>query len=80
MSLSAVDYLNLSALAYLSFSSSSKAKTIDKLIKDEEISKKDLNEKAELSPLRDSSNPLSSWTLIAVQSNTHSGFAMMLRI
>lgn len=57
MSLSALDYLNLSAVAYLDFDKLSTGKNIAQLIKDEAISKKDLNNKPELSALQDHSNP-----------------------
>ncbi len=57
MSLSTLDYLNLSAVAYLDFDKLAIGKNIAQLIKDEAISKKDLNNKPELSALQDHSNP-----------------------
>jgi|GEM_PF-288648 len=65
MSLSTLDYLNLSAVAYLDFDKLAIGKNIAQLIKDEAISKKDLNNKPELSALQDPSNPLRSWKVIA---------------
>ena len=65
MSLSTLDYLNLSAVAYLDFDKLSIGKNIAQLIKDEAIPKNDLNNKPELSALRDSSNPLRSFVLLS---------------
>ena len=65
MSLSTLDYLNLSAVAYLDFDKLSIGKNIAQLIKDEAIPKNDLNKKSELSALKNESNPLRSWKLIA---------------
>lgn len=65
MSLSTLDYLNLSAVAYLDFDKLSIGKNIAQLIKDETIPKNDLNNKPELSALQDPSNPLRSWKVIA---------------
>ena len=56
MSLSTLDYLNLSAVAYLDFDKLSIGKNIAQLIKDEAIPKNDLNKKSELSALQDPSN------------------------
>lgn len=75
MSLNTVNYIKLSALAYIDFSNGSKGRTIDELIKDGVISKDDLNKKSELSAIKDESNPLRSWKLINFQPNTTSGFA-----
>lgn len=57
MSLSTLDYLNLSAVAYLDFDKLAIGKNIAQLIKDEAIPKNDLNNKPELSALQDHSNP-----------------------
>ena len=65
MSLSTLDYLNLSAVAYLDFDKLSIGKNIAQLIKDEAIPKNDLNKKSELSALKNESNPLRSWKVIA---------------
>ena len=73
MSLSTLDYLNLSALAYIDFGESAKGKTIEDLISKEIIPKKDLAN-PELSALQSTSNPLRSYTLINAQLNTASGF------
>lgn len=56
MSLSTLDYLNLSAIAYLDFDKLSIGKNIAQLIEDKVISEKDLNS-PELSALQDHSNP-----------------------
>ena len=62
-------YLNLSALAYVDFESVDKGKTIGNLVDGVEngtMSRKDFNiNSPELSALKDSSNPLRSWKLIA---------------
>ena len=55
MSLSTLDYLNLSAVAYLDFDKLSIGKNIAQLIGDKVIPEKDLN-KPELSALQDPSN------------------------
>jgi hypothetical protein len=73
MSLSTLDYLNLSAVAYLDFDKLSIGKNIAQLIKDEAIPKNDLNKKSELSALKSSSNPLRSYILLDYTS-TLSGF------
>ena len=75
MSLNTVSYINLSALAYIDFSKSLEGLTINELILRKAIPEKYLNEKPELSSLRDESNPLRSWKLINFQPNTTSGFA-----
>lgn len=64
MSLSTLDYLNLSAVAYLDFDKLAIGKNIAQLIGDKVISEKDINS-PELSALQDPSNPLRSWKLIA---------------
>ena len=74
MSLNTVNYMNLSALAYINFSESARNKNIgslisEKIIKNEEISK------PELSPLTDPSNPLRSYTLLNFTQNSPSGFS-----
>lgn len=56
MSLSTLDYLNLSAVAYLDFDKLAIGKNIAQLIKDEAIPKNDLNNKPELSALKDPSS------------------------
>ena len=65
MSLSTLDYLNLSAVAYLDFDKLSIGKNIAQLIEDEAIPKNDLNNKPELSAFKNKSNPLLSWKIIA---------------
>ena len=75
MSLNTVSYINLSALAYIDFSKSLEGLTINELILRKAIPEKYLNEKPELSSLRDESNPLRSWKLINFQPNTTSDFA-----
>ena len=60
MSLSTLDYLNLSAVAYLDFDKLAIGKNIAQLIGDKVISEKDINS-PELSALQDPSNPLRSW-------------------
>ena len=64
MSLSTLDYLNLSAVAYLDFDKLAIGKNIARLIGDKVISEKDINS-PELSALKNESNPLRSWKLIA---------------
>ena len=63
------DYLNLSALAYVDFESVDKGKTIGSLVDGVEngtMSRKDFNiNSPEFSALKDSSNPLRSWKVIA---------------
>lgn len=56
MSLSTLDYLNLSAVSYLDFDKLAIGKNIAQLIKDEAIPKNDLNNKPELSALKDPSS------------------------
>lgn len=64
MSLSTLDYLNLSAVAYLDFNKSLTGLTIKDLIERKAVPEKDLNS-SELSALQDPSNPLRSWKVIA---------------
>ena len=64
MSLSTLDYLNLSELAYIDFSKSLMGATIKELIERKAITKDELNNKPELSALQDPSNPLRSWKVI----------------
>lgn len=56
MALNALEYLNLSAIAYLDIDKLSIGKDIAQLIEDKVISEKDLNS-PELSALQDHSNP-----------------------
>ena len=56
MALNALGYLNLSAIAYLDFDKLAIGKNIAQLIKDEAIPKNDLNNKPELSALKDPSS------------------------
>lgn len=63
MSLSTLDYLNLSAVAYLDFDKLAIGNSIAQLIGDKVISEKDINS-PEFSALQNSSNPLRSWKLI----------------
>jgi len=64
MSLSTLDYLNLSAVAYLDFDKLAIGKNIAQLIGDKVIPEKDINS-PELSALKKESNPLRSWKVIA---------------
>ena len=56
MALNTLEYLNLSAIAYLDIDKLSIGKDIAQLIEDKVISEKDLNS-SELSALQDHSNP-----------------------
>ena len=63
-----IEYLSLSALAYVDFKESDAGLTLDEIIRDEQKkkSRKDFNlNSPELSALQNSSNPLRSWKLIA---------------
>ena len=63
-----IEYLSLSALAYVDFKESDAGLTLDEIIRDEQKkkSRKDFNiNNPELSALQNSSNPLRSWKLIA---------------
>lgn len=73
MSLSTLDYLNLSAVAYLDFDKLSIGKNIAQLIKDKVVPEDDLNDNPQLSALQNSSNPLRSYILLDYIS-TSSGF------
>lgn len=59
-----IDYLNLSALAYVDFKKSDAGLTLDEIVKDEQKNKsrKSFNlSDHQLSALQDSSNPLRLW-------------------
>ena len=63
-----IEYLSLSALAYVDFKESDAGLTLDEIIRDEQKkkSRKDFNlDSPELSALQDPSNPLRSWKVIA---------------
>ena len=63
-----IEYLSLSALAYVDFKESGAGLTLDEIIRDEQKkkSRKDFNlDSPELSALQDPSNPLRSWKVIA---------------
>jgi len=63
-----IEYLSLSALAYVDFKESDAGLTLDEIIRDEQKkkSRKDFNlDSPELSALQNSSNPLRSWKVIA---------------
>ena len=63
-----IEYLSLSALAYVGFKESDAGLTLDEIIRDEQEkkSRKDFNlDSPELSAIQDPSNPLRSWKLIA---------------
>lgn len=66
MSLSTLDYLNLSALAYIDFNKSLTGLTIKDLIERKAVPEKDINS-PEFSALKNESNPLRSWKIIAHQ-------------
>ena len=63
MSLKPVNYISLSALSYIDFSSSMKNKTIEYLVNNKLIKEDNLSN-PELFTLQNSSNPLRSWKLI----------------
>ena len=73
-----IEYLNLSALAYVDFKKSDPGLTLDKIIRSEQKEKSrkglDLN-KPEFSALKDTSNPLRSYTLVHFEKDDVSGFA-----
>ena len=59
-----IEYLSLSALAYADFKKSDAGLTLDEIIRDEQKkkSRKEFDlDRPQLSPLRDSANPLRSW-------------------
>ena len=60
MSLNTLEYLSLSAIAYLDFDKSLEGATIEELISRKAVTEKDLN-KPELSVLKDPSSPLRSY-------------------
>ena len=73
-----IEYLSLSALAYVDFKESDAGLTLDEIIIDEQKkkSRKDFNlDSPELSALQNSSNPLRSYTLIHFEKDDVSGFA-----
>ena len=62
-----IEYLNLSALAYVDFKKSDAGLTLDEIIKDEQKKKlrKEFDlDRPEFFALQDSSNPLRSWRVI----------------
>lgn len=62
-----IEYLSLSALAYVDFKESDAGLTLDEIIRDEQKkkSRKDFNlDSPELSALQNPSNPLRSWKVI----------------
>lgn len=63
-----IEYLSLSALAYVDFKESDAGLTLDEIIKDEQKKKSrkafDLDS-PELSALQDPSNPLRSWNVVS---------------
>lgn len=69
-----LEYMNLSALAYVDFSGVTEGTSINNLIATGRISEDDLD-KPQLSLINDASSPLRSWKLINFQPNTSSGFA-----
>ena len=63
-----IEYLSLSALAYVDFKESDAGLTLDEIIRDEQKkkSRKDFNlDSPELSALQDPSNPLRSWNVVS---------------
>ena len=74
MSLNTLEYLSLSAIAYLDFDKSLEGATIEELISRKAVTEKDLN-KPELSVLKDPSSPLRSYTLVYFEKDDVSGFA-----
>ena len=62
-----IEYLSLSALAYVDFKESDAGLTLDEIIRDEQKkkSRKDFDlDSPEFSALQNSSNPLRSWRLL----------------
>ena len=62
-----IEYLSLSALAYVDFKESDARLTLDEIIRDEQKkkSRKDFDlDSPEFSALQNSSNPLRSWRLL----------------
>ena len=71
-----IEYLSLSALAYVDFKESDAGLTMDEIIRDEQKkkSRKDFNlDSPELSALQDPSNPLRSWKVIAQSPSSVNG-------
>ena len=71
-----IDYLNMSALAYVDFKKSDAGLTLDEIIKDEQKKKlrKEFDlDSPELSVLQNSSNPLRSWKVIIQSSSSVNG-------
>ena len=72
-----IEYLSLSALAYVDFKESDAGLTLDEIIRDEQKkkSRKDFNiNNPELSALKNESNPLRSYILLDYISTPPSGF------
>ena len=73
-----IEYLSLSALAYVDFKESDAGLTLDEIIRDEQKKKSrkgfDLD-RPELSALKDPSSPLRSYTLVYFEKDDVSGFA-----
>ena len=74
MSLKPVNYISLSALSYIDFSSSMKNKTIEYLVNNKLIKEDNLSN-PELFTLQNSSNPLRSWKLINLLPNNQNGLS-----
>lgn len=63
-----IEYLSLSALAYVDFKESDAGLTLDEIIRDEQKkkSRKDFDlDSPEFSALQDPSNPLRSWNVVS---------------
>lgn len=70
----AIEYMSLSALAYINFSDYHIGWTVGQLMSGKAIPEDDLN-KPELIALKEGANAIQSWKLINFQPNTTSGFA-----
>ena len=70
----AIEYMSLSALAYINFSNYHIGWTVGQLMSGKAIPEDDLN-KPELIALKEGANAIQSWKLINFQPNTTSGFA-----
>lgn len=70
----AIEYMSLSALAYINFSDYHIGWTVGQLMSGKAIPEDDLN-KPELITLKEGANAIQSWKLISFQPNTTSGFA-----
>ena len=71
-----IEYLNLSALAYVDFKKSDDGLTLDEIIKDEQKKKlrKEFDlDRPEFFALQDSSNPLRSWKVITQSPSSVNG-------